>query len=116
MVSGRSEAIVVNTAVFLGLSLCAGSLRCLVRFHLTHAAGCDDYLMVAAMVGLWNSAIRLSLMHLDMQFFNIGFGTCTILGAVFGIGKKLIYFEGSMASFRKAMLVGNKHLETQKRC
>lgn len=58
MVNGQSEAIVVSTAIFLGLSLCAGGLRCLVRFHLIHAAGCDDYLMIAAMVSLWNSAIR----------------------------------------------------------
>jgi hypothetical protein len=58
MVSGRSEAIVVSTAIFLGLSLSAGSLRCLVRFRLTHAAGRDDYLMIAAMVSLWSSATR----------------------------------------------------------
>ncbi|GIK00943.1 hypothetical protein Aspvir_004973 [Aspergillus viridinutans] len=86
MVSGRSEAIMVVTAIFLGLSLIAGSLRCFVRFRLTHAAGCDDYIMVAAM------------------FFNIGFGTCTILGATFGMGKKLVYFEESMGNFRNAML------------
>jgi hypothetical protein len=52
MVSGRSEAILVVAAVFLGLSLIAGSLRCFVRFRLTNAAGCDDYMMVAAMVSL----------------------------------------------------------------
>lgn len=50
MVSGRSEAIAVVTAVFLGLALITGCLRCFVRFRLTHAAGCDDYMMVAAMV------------------------------------------------------------------
>ncbi|GAQ08689.1 hypothetical protein ALT_6010 [Aspergillus lentulus] len=86
MVSGRSEAIVVVTAIFLALSLISGSLRCFVRFRLTHAAGCDDYIMVTAM------------------FFNIGFGTCTILGATFGMGKKLVHFEDSPQNFRKAML------------
>ncbi|RHZ61813.1 uncharacterized protein CDV56_107655 [Aspergillus thermomutatus] len=88
MVSGRSEAIVVVTAVFLGLSLIAGCLRCFVRFRLTRAAGCDDCVMVAAM------------------FFNIGFGTCTILGATYGMGKKLVYFEDQPQNYRKAMLVG----------
>ncbi|GFF26138.1 hypothetical protein IFM58399_01313 [Aspergillus lentulus] len=92
MVSGRSEAIVVVTAIFLALSLISGSLRCFVRFRLTHAAGCDDYIMVTAM------------------FFNIGFGTCTILGATFGMGKKLVYFEESPQNFRKAMLVGDMDL------
>ncbi|KAF7179913.1 hypothetical protein CNMCM7691_008965 [Aspergillus felis] len=87
MVTGRSEAILVVAAIFLWLSLSAGSLRCFVRFRLTHAAGCDDYLMVAAM------------------FFNIGFGVCTILGATFGMGKKLVYFEESKGSFRNAMLL-----------
>ncbi|RHZ58345.1 hypothetical protein CDV55_102358 [Aspergillus turcosus] len=94
MVSGRSEAIAVVTAVFLGLSLITGSLRCFVRFRLTHAAGCDDYMMVAAM------------------FFNIGFGTCTIVGATFGMGKKLVYFEDRPQDFRKAMLVGDMNLQS----
>ncbi|EAW24550.1 uncharacterized protein NFIA_041280 [Aspergillus fischeri NRRL 181] len=86
MVSGRSEAIVVVTAIFLAFSLTTGSLRCFVRFRLTHAAGCDDHIMVTAM------------------FFNIGFGVCTILGATFGMGKQLVYFEESPQNFRKAML------------
>jgi hypothetical protein len=55
MVSGRSEAIVVVTAVFLALSLITGGLRCFVRFRLTHAGGCDDYIMVTAMVSRWES-------------------------------------------------------------
>ncbi|KAF7113857.1 hypothetical protein CNMCM5793_004912 [Aspergillus hiratsukae] len=95
MVSGRSEAIAVVTAVFLGLALIMGSVRCFVRFRLTHAAGCDDYMMVAAM------------------FFNIGFGTCTIVGATFGMGKKLVYFEDRPQDFRKAMLVGDMNLQSK---
>lgn len=82
---------------------------------MTRAAGCDDYLMIAAMVNVefCNTA---SLNQLAMQFFNIGFGTCTILRATFGMGKKLVYFEESMANFRKATLACNMNLETQKRC
>ncbi|EDP50932.1 hypothetical protein AFUB_049330 [Aspergillus fumigatus A1163] len=91
MVSGRSEAIVVVTAVFLALSLITGGLRCFVRFRLTHAGGCDDYIMVTAM------------------FFNIGFGTCTIIGATFGMGKQLVDFDSddSPLDFRNAFLVGD---------
>ncbi|KAF3399010.1 hypothetical protein DPV78_006091 [Talaromyces pinophilus] len=44
------------------------------------------------------------LIQLALQFFNIGFGTCIILGSTFGMGKKLVYFEELMASFCTAML------------
>ncbi|KAH3505574.1 hypothetical protein KXW24_007403 [Aspergillus fumigatus] len=65
-----------------------GGLRCFVRFRLTHAGGCDDYIMVTAM------------------FFNIGFGTCTIIGATFGMGKQLVDFDSddSPLDFRNAFL------------
>ncbi|EBA27263.1 uncharacterized protein AFUA_5G00890 [Aspergillus fumigatus Af293] len=40
------------------------------------------------------------------MFFNIGFGTCTIIGATFGMGKQLVDFDSddSPLDFRNAFL------------
>lgn len=50
MVSGRSEAITIVTAVFFGVSLVTVSLRCFVRLRVVRAFGWDDGLMVISMV------------------------------------------------------------------
>ncbi|KAE8167646.1 hypothetical protein BDV40DRAFT_151875 [Aspergillus tamarii] len=73
MGDGNSNAIIIVTAVFLGLSLVAVCLRCFVRLRIVRAFGCDDALIVTAMV------------------LNVGFAVCTFLGASSGMGKTMEY-------------------------
>lgn len=47
----RSKAIIVVTAVFLGISLGSVLLRCFVRTRVVRAFGWDDIVMLLAMVG-----------------------------------------------------------------
>jgi hypothetical protein len=67
---GRSQAIFVITAIFLGFSFIAVCLRCFVRLRLVKAFGWDDALMVFAM------------------FLNILFALAGITGAFYGMGQK----------------------------
>lgn len=46
----RSNAILIVTAVFLGISLSSVLLRCFVRTRVVHAFGWDDIVMLFAMV------------------------------------------------------------------
>lgn len=50
MVTGRSEAITIVTAVFFAASLITVLLRCFVRLRVVRAFGWDDGLMLSAMV------------------------------------------------------------------
>jgi hypothetical protein len=47
----RSNAILIVTAVFLGISLGSVLLRCFVRTRVVRAFGWDDIIMLLAMVG-----------------------------------------------------------------
>lgn len=51
MVNKNGEAIIAVTAVFLGISFVAISLRCYVRLRIVKAFGWDDTVMLMAMVG-----------------------------------------------------------------
>ncbi|PLB48610.1 hypothetical protein P170DRAFT_382888 [Aspergillus steynii IBT 23096] len=86
MVSGRSEAILVTTAVILGISQFTVFLRFYVRLRLVRSFGTDDWIMLIASI------------------FNIGFGICGILGAVYGMGQKTPYFANRPDHYRWAML------------
>jgi hypothetical protein len=46
----RSNAILIVTAVFLGISLGSVILRCFVRTRVVRAFGWDDIIMLLAMV------------------------------------------------------------------
>ncbi|KAJ5157896.1 uncharacterized protein N7482_008996 [Penicillium canariense] len=70
----RSNAIIIVTAVFLGISLASVLLRCFVRTRIVRAFGWDDIMMLVAMT------------------LNLGFAICGILGAKYGMGRKLAYF------------------------
>lgn len=48
--NNKAVSIIAVTAVFLGISLVAVSLRCFVRLRLVKAFGWDDTVMVLAMV------------------------------------------------------------------
>ncbi|RDW93694.1 uncharacterized protein DSM5745_01016 [Aspergillus mulundensis] len=71
----RSLAIVVVTAVMLGVAVIAVILRCFVRLYMLRAFGWDDGLMVAALVVF------------------LAFGLDFALGAMVGIGHKLVDFQ-----------------------
>ncbi|KAJ5233142.1 hypothetical protein N7468_006098 [Penicillium chermesinum] len=88
---GRSQAILIVTAIFLGISLVAVCLRCFVRTRLVRAFGWDDIVMVVAMV------------------LNLAFAICGIIGAKNGMGRKLAHFVTSpptigAENFRRALL------------
>ncbi|ODM21332.1 hypothetical protein SI65_02175 [Aspergillus cristatus] len=85
MVSGRSEIITIVTAVFFAISLTTVLLRCFVRLRVVRAFGWDDTLMVIAMI------------------LNTGFATCGLLGAKYGMGKRLEYFLFHYDSFHRAL-------------
>ena len=70
MVSGRSEAILVVTAVFLGLSQFTVLLRFYVRLRIVRSFGTDDWIMFIAMVSL-RPQIILDLMPLISRRFSI---------------------------------------------
>ncbi|KAJ5592039.1 uncharacterized protein N7459_002408 [Penicillium hispanicum] len=82
----RSRAILIVTAVFLALSAVSVLLRCFVRSRIVRAFGRDDILMVLAMV------------------LNLAFAICGILGARYGIGRKLVHFEFYPQNLPKALL------------
>ncbi|KAE8135039.1 hypothetical protein BDV38DRAFT_273083 [Aspergillus pseudotamarii] len=63
MGDGNSDAIIIVTAVFLGLSLVTVCLRCFVRLRIVRAFGCDDALIVTAMVS--SLAVRFSWIRTD---------------------------------------------------
>ncbi|KAL4980791.1 hypothetical protein BDW66DRAFT_156502 [Aspergillus desertorum] len=71
---GRSLSIFVVTLVFLILSFISVALRCFVRLRLVRAFGWDDSLMVLAMT------------------FNILFALCGMIGARYGLGRKMVDF------------------------
>ncbi|KAJ5900102.1 hypothetical protein N7495_004846 [Penicillium taxi] len=84
--AGRSQAIIIVTALFLALALISVAMRTYVRLRIVRAFSWDDGLMLLAML------------------FALGFGACTILGAKVGMGRKLIYFATKPHNFHKAML------------
>ncbi|EAW14404.1 uncharacterized protein ACLA_074410 [Aspergillus clavatus NRRL 1] len=86
MLNGRSEAIVIVTAIFLALSLVTVGLRCFVRARVVRAFGLDDWTMVAAMI------------------LNIFFASFGIAGACYGMGQKTEYFRARPDHFRLAAL------------
>ncbi|KAE8381760.1 hypothetical protein BDV26DRAFT_255062 [Aspergillus bertholletiae] len=83
---GGSNAIIIITAIFLGISLVAVCLRCFVRLRIVRAFGCDDALIVAAMV------------------LNVGFAVCTFLGASSGMGKTMAYLADRPEDVRRGFL------------
>jgi hypothetical protein len=85
--NGHSQTIIIINTIFLAISLLSVGLRCFVRTHILHAFGWDDILMVIAMI-LYS-----------------GFSISGILGATFGIGEKLAYFEFKPNNLRRALLV-----------
>ncbi|KAL2834866.1 hypothetical protein BDW59DRAFT_155686 [Aspergillus cavernicola] len=72
---GRSLTIFVVTLVFLIISFISVALRCFVRLRLVRAFGWDDTLMVFAMA------------------WNILFALCGMLGARYGIGRRMVDFQ-----------------------
>ncbi|KAJ5289230.1 hypothetical protein N7478_002260 [Penicillium angulare] len=86
---GGSDSIIITTAIFLNISLVAVSLRCFVRLKIVKAFGYDDALMVAAII------------------FNIGFATCGIVGAVYGMGKTPAYLAQHREDIRRGLLVSD---------
>ncbi|KAJ5453942.1 uncharacterized protein N7458_004898 [Penicillium daleae] len=82
----RSNAILIVTAVFLGISLSSVLLRCFVRTRVVHAFGWDDIVMLFAMA--WNMA----------------FAICGILGAKYGMGRRLYYFVEYPDNLKRALL------------
>ncbi|KAJ6172778.1 hypothetical protein N7470_001845 [Penicillium chermesinum] len=106
---GRSQAILIVTAIFLGISLVAVCLRCFVRTRLVRAFGWDDIVMVVAMVSIswaWGQATRVLI---SSQVLNLAFAICGIIGAKNGMGRKLAHFVTSpptigAENFRRALL------------
>ncbi|GAM34981.1 integral membrane protein [Talaromyces pinophilus] len=84
--NGHSEAILAVSITLLAISLLSVGLRCFVRTCVLHAFGWDDFFMVIAMI------------------LYLGFSTCGILGANFGIGQRLAYFEFNPNHLRRALL------------
>jgi len=82
----RSNAILTVTSVFLGISLTSVLLRCFVRTRVVRAFGWDDIIMLLAMT------------------LNLGFAICGILGAKYGMGRKLLYFVEYPDNLQKALL------------
>ena len=103
-----SDAIIIITAVFLSISLIAAFLRCFVRLKIVKAFGHDDALMMMATVSRHREiAIQLVARTLIFaQIFNIGFATCGIVGAVYGMGKSQAYLAHRPEDFRRGLLVG----------
>ncbi|KAE8383146.1 hypothetical protein BDV26DRAFT_252203 [Aspergillus bertholletiae] len=83
---GRSLAIIMVPAVFGTLSVTTVCLRCFVRIKIVKQFGWDDHIMIIAAIS------------------NLGFALCGIIGGVYGIGRKLEYFEDRPDDFQKAML------------
>lgn len=83
----RSQAILIVTVIFLAISLVAVSLRIFVRTHVVKAFGKDDVFMLLAMI------------------LNLAFAICGIIGVKYGMGRKLVHFEGREDDFHKALLV-----------
>ncbi|KAL4783187.1 hypothetical protein BJX76DRAFT_348781 [Aspergillus varians] len=85
---GHSLSIFVVTLVFLIISFVAVALRCFVRLRLVRAFGWDDALMVFAMA------------------LNIQFALCGMIGARYGLGRKMkdfTTFPGSQTGFETAL-------------
>ncbi|OGM46624.1 integral membrane protein [Aspergillus bombycis] len=82
----NSDALIIVTAVFLGISLVAVGLRCFVRLRIVRAFGRDDALIVTAMV------------------FNVGFAACTFLSASSGTGKTPEYLADRPDDVRRGFL------------
>ncbi|KAL3449888.1 hypothetical protein BJX65DRAFT_294492 [Aspergillus insuetus] len=86
MLEGRSESLVIVIAVMLAVSLTTVCLRCFVRLRITRKFGWDDALMVLAMI------------------FNLAFAICGLIGATFGIGKRMTYFASRPSDHQSALL------------
>lgn len=71
MVSGRSEAILVVTAVFLGISQVTVLLRFYVRIRIVRSFGADDWIMLVAMV----SCAQTSTLIDQTMLIDRGFST-----------------------------------------
>ncbi|KAJ5475360.1 hypothetical protein N7539_008426 [Penicillium diatomitis] len=82
----RSNAILIVTSVFLGISLSMVILRCIVRTRVVRAFGWDDGVMVCAMV------------------LNLAFAICGIVGTKYGMGRKLLYFAQYPDHLSQALL------------
>ncbi|KAJ5875065.1 uncharacterized protein N7473_012412 [Penicillium subrubescens] len=82
----RSNAILIVTAVFLGISLGSVILRCFVRTRVVRAFGWDDIIMLLAMT------------------LNLAFAICGIMGAKYGMGRKLLYFVEYPDNLERALL------------
>ncbi|KAF5861012.1 hypothetical protein ETB97_000840 [Aspergillus alliaceus] len=72
---GRSEEILIVTTVFLTISTTVFAMRCFVRFRLLKTCRADDIFMICAT--LMNDALA----------------TCTITGAVNGMGSKFAQLD-----------------------
>ncbi|KAJ6014354.1 hypothetical protein N7540_008945 [Penicillium herquei] len=82
----HSKAIVIVTAIFLAISLLSVGLRIFVRTQVVKAFGKDDIVMAIAMV------------------LNLAFAICGFLGVKYGMGRKMIHFEGRPDDLSKALL------------
>lgn len=105
---GRSKAILVTTSVFLAISLVSVGLRCFVRTRIVRAFGWDDSVMLLAMVSearYHNEWYSADMCDSDIQALNLGFALCGILGAKYGLGRKLAYFGMYPQNLSKALLV-----------
>lgn len=52
MGNGGSNAIIITTAIFFGVSLVTVCLRCFVRLRIVKSFGADDALMIVAAVSM----------------------------------------------------------------
>lgn len=85
-----SDAIIIITAVFLSISLIAVCLRCFVRLKIVvKAFGYNGSLMVMATVSYHRESVLQLFARalIFVQIFNVGFATCGIVGAIYGMGK-----------------------------
>ncbi|RAL12361.1 uncharacterized protein BO97DRAFT_56241 [Aspergillus homomorphus CBS 101889] len=85
LLEGRSKEILIVSVVCMAISFITVCLRCYVRLRLIKAFGWDDGLMVVATI------------------LNIFLTVCAIIGAMEGIGRRLIDFR-SMDELHRAML------------
>ncbi|PLB37075.1 uncharacterized protein BDW47DRAFT_107787 [Aspergillus candidus] len=86
MGDGSSNAIIITTAVFFGVSLVTVCLRSFVRLKVVKSFGPDDALMIAAAA------------------FNMAFAICGIVGALYGMGKAPGFLSHRPDDVRRGLL------------
>ncbi|CAG8414264.1 unnamed protein product [Penicillium salamii] len=106
MGNGGSNAIIITTTVFLGVSLVTVSLRCFTRLKIAKSFGSDDALMVTAAVSNSEKVpLNYSITKLKYaQVFNIAFAICGIVGAVYGMGKVPAFLSHRPDDVRRGLL------------